>query len=739
MQIIPIFPNNAYAQSALNLPPVGTMIAPTSDFVPVVMRGIKIFPDNPLKFDFIMDTGNTDLEDEKFEEESSKLIKYFLASLTIPEDELWVNLSPYEKDRIIPDKLGVTEMGRDLLAQDYVLKQLTASLLYPEDELGEKFWDRVYSKANELYGMTEIPVNTFNKVWVVPESATVYENGDVAFVTESHLKVMLEEDYDALQQDKHETNDETMPVGSHGHKMDVADTSYIASNVIRDIIIPEIEKEVNTGEHFVLLRQIYNSMILATWFKRNLKESLLGQVYIEKNKVSGVDVEDKKVSKKIYDQYLEAFKVGVYDYIREDYDPNKKAMVPRKHFSGGFGFDRAMADAVNIKSVESPEELSDAAQAAVVGYLKTVEAFLKNMIASISGSSKSIVRNADYEEAELVEGADVIISTSVRFNGITPDAQEDVDKQVSKGSGVNPKALAFAFYCNEAIEELLQDLHSKTHLSETNVGKEQFVRGVMQSRLESFVENAIDSIDDRYGSDFTKGEIKLSARFEDKKLWVEVLDNGTGFIQEGKDLSSLGKENISSYKKGKKTKSEFDYIGKRGADTAHTMETVVNLGLDIVLRNRTNESGVIAAIGFPISEYSYLSHDFAMQGKESEKVESNDGIQLEDRKSELDSSESAAGDATISALDAKFGEEFEAQEKNDHYKEARNLLINVIKEILTNMGIEDATNEAVNIAEKVDLRLLENAAGSSMNFTKENQIKNYSMGCGKRRIKGVDC
>ena len=46
-----------------------------------------------------------------------------------------------------PDNLGQTEMGRDMLAQDYILKQLTASLIYPEKHLGKTFWDEVYAKA----------------------------------------------------------------------------------------------------------------------------------------------------------------------------------------------------------------------------------------------------------------------------------------------------------------------------------------------------------------------------------------------------------------------------------------------------------------------------------------------------------------------------------------------------------------------------------------------------------------
>jgi len=44
-----------------------------------------------------------------------------LASLAVPDDNQWVNLSPYERDRIIKFDFGKTEMGRDLLAQDYTL------------------------------------------------------------------------------------------------------------------------------------------------------------------------------------------------------------------------------------------------------------------------------------------------------------------------------------------------------------------------------------------------------------------------------------------------------------------------------------------------------------------------------------------------------------------------------------------------------------------------------------------
>ena len=326
-----LFPTAGYTQTVLNLPTPGTMLQPTPGFIPTIMRGVTIHPDNLLQFDFIVDTGNTDLKGEQLQTEGTKLIKYFLAALTIPEKDLWVNLSPYEKNRIIPESFGLTEMGRDLLAQDYLLKQLTASMMYPEGEMGKKFWDRVYAQAKARYGQTEIPLNTFNKIWIVPDKAVIYEQSTdpakkdlSAFVVNAHFKVMLEEDY--LAKSKISPPDKGDLGGSRIAKPLLTSPCQgrdcsIPTEILREILIPEIEKEVNEGKTFANLRQIFHSMLLATWHKENLKQSLLGQVYADKNKTRGIDLEDKEVKLKIYNQYLEAFKKGVYDYIKDEYDP----------------------------------------------------------------------------------------------------------------------------------------------------------------------------------------------------------------------------------------------------------------------------------------------------------------------------------------------------------------------------------------------------------------------------------
>ena len=124
--IIP--PQRLYAQTILDLPAPGSMVSVSNSFNPALIKGLTVHKDNPFLFDFIVDPGQSHLSQLALKEESDRMIKYFFAALTIPDKDTWVNLSPYEKDRMIPVSLGVTAMGRDLLAQDYLLKQLTVPL-----------------------------------------------------------------------------------------------------------------------------------------------------------------------------------------------------------------------------------------------------------------------------------------------------------------------------------------------------------------------------------------------------------------------------------------------------------------------------------------------------------------------------------------------------------------------------------------------------------------------------------
>ncbi|MCA9392650.1 MAG: histidine phosphatase family protein [Candidatus Omnitrophica bacterium] len=308
------------ADELLPMPDPGVMVHRSTSYAPAMMNGVTIHPDRPFHFDFVIDKGESASQDESFRNESMRLVRYFLASLTVPEQDLWVNLSPEEADRTIPPEFAQTDMGRDLLLQDYLLKQFTASLMYPDKETGQDFWRRVHRRAQQLFGTTDVPVNTFNKVWIVPQAAVVYQNGNSAYVVESTLKVMMEEDYQAA---------------AAGQPSPPLPADRFADEIVRDVLIPEIEYEVNHGKQFARLRQIYHTLILATWYKENIRASFVNEMYSNRNKIAGIDISDKDSKEEIYAAYLAAFRRGVYNMIREDYDPYSRRMIPRNYFSGG--------------------------------------------------------------------------------------------------------------------------------------------------------------------------------------------------------------------------------------------------------------------------------------------------------------------------------------------------------------------------------------------------------------------
>ena len=70
----------------MGLPQPGTMVNLSSAYVPLMITGLSVHPENPLLMDFIVSTGNSGLNAAQVKKESDRLIKYFLACLTIPEN-----------------------------------------------------------------------------------------------------------------------------------------------------------------------------------------------------------------------------------------------------------------------------------------------------------------------------------------------------------------------------------------------------------------------------------------------------------------------------------------------------------------------------------------------------------------------------------------------------------------------------------------------------------------------------
>lgn len=403
--------------TALGLPEPTSVVAVSRQYNAPFLRGIKLDEDNPFKIEFLVDTAS---KNDISKQEASSLIKYFMAALTVPAEALWVNLSPYEHDRIIPEKLGKTDLGEVLLKQDYLLKQVSASLTHPETEIGKDYWSAV--------DMTQ----TYNKIWVVADKADVYKRDNSVLISEATLKVMTEEDYLARENSTISSN--------------VID----ASDVLRNKILPAIEKDINYGKNFSKLRQVYSAVILASWFKDMFMDDIYGS-YVDRQKISGLELEDLQLKNKVYALYVDAFTKGVYNFSRKEIAEGKNKKVHRSYFSGGLVVQPPMNKVANSPMFDGakkhltvtlkPEYVSSAMSSSekiksYIEKLKNNDVSRVVAIGDIHGDLEDFERAlADIEE----EGYDqVIFSGDYMDKGLYGLAVIERLQELSKGGKVIP-------------------------------------------------------------------------------------------------------------------------------------------------------------------------------------------------------------------------------------------------------------------------------------------------------------
>ena len=130
------------------------------------------------------------------EQVTNELLKYFFIGLTLPNSSFWVNLRPDAPDNIIDEDLAKTDIGKILLEADLNLKKGTSNWTSPQTPEGKAYWDKLYQKAEELYGTSQIIIPTLTRPWIVPDEIILRESPDIsAYIYKATLKVMLEEDY----------------------------------------------------------------------------------------------------------------------------------------------------------------------------------------------------------------------------------------------------------------------------------------------------------------------------------------------------------------------------------------------------------------------------------------------------------------------------------------------------------------------------------------------------------------
>jgi hypothetical protein len=327
LSFILIFQQAGFAEMAAQLNLAGYLGSLHSAFTPDKFRPLHLrylsYDNLNNSFRLLLDKGDTkNPQPQELETTTKTLLNYFFVGLALPNDSFWVNLRPDSEDNVIDPWLAQTDIGKIMLETDLQLKKDTAKATSPETPEGRKYWDSLYKKAEELFGYENVTIPTLTRPWIVPGEIIIRETTDSAYIYKATLKVMLEQDY-LKDSATYNFKDPRLKA-----------LNEYSSQLIRELIIPKLTKEVNSSKRYASLRQVYYSLIMAQWFKARFRNKpwTCSQAIDHKN-LTNLTSKISWTKTTYFQDYQKSFKDGEYNIQEPRSAPF--GQVIRSYFSGG--------------------------------------------------------------------------------------------------------------------------------------------------------------------------------------------------------------------------------------------------------------------------------------------------------------------------------------------------------------------------------------------------------------------
>jgi hypothetical protein len=356
-----IFQQAGFAEMAVQLNLSGYLAGlhsafPQDKFRPLHLRYLS-YDNLNNSFRLLLDKGDTkNPQAQELESTSKTLLNYFFIGLSLPNDSFWVNLRPDSEANVIDPWLAQTDIGRIMLETDLQLKKDTAKATSPETPEGRKYWDLLYKKAEELFGYENVTIPTLTRPWIVPGEIIIRETNDSAYIYKATLKVMLEQDY-LKDSTTYNFKDPRLKA-----------LNEYSSQLIRELIIPKLNKEVNSSKRYASLRQVYYSLIMAQWFKARFRNKpwTCSQA-IDHKVLANLTSKTHWTKTTYFQEYQKSFKNGEYNIREPRQTPFGQTI--RSYFSGGEVLSIAVASLgssmsqvttypANIHPVDSPQNIA---------------------------------------------------------------------------------------------------------------------------------------------------------------------------------------------------------------------------------------------------------------------------------------------------------------------------------------------------------------------------------------------
>jgi CheY-like chemotaxis protein len=395
---------------------------------------------------------------------TQELLRYFLIGVTLPDDKFWVNLRPDAADNIIDNDLAKTDIGKIFLETDLELKKDTARLTSPQTPEGKLYWDKLYKKAEELFGSDQINIPTLTRPWIVPNEVIVRQSNDSVYIYKATMKVMLEEDYLKQQsQNQIVSNDYSFSDPR------LKELNKYSTQLVKDLILPKLTRMVNTSKKYSGLRQVFYSLVLARWFKSNFSgRSGTYSSLINKSDLRGLTSSQAWSKDTYFKDYQKSFKDGEYN-LKVSVN-GISGQVIRNYFSGGIQFTSSPVSGVGRASSGITNALLKAPGTELLSGAPSQITLIPSSVQALSSSSvltqtttvnygRIIIEISKNEGEELTE---------VKF-GFRDANGKDNGQRIATALNTHRK-----FDVNDAASEIMENLRNRINLQQAD-GLESFI------------------------------------------------------------------------------------------------------------------------------------------------------------------------------------------------------------------------------------------------------------------------
>jgi RHS repeat-associated protein len=293
----------------------------------------------------------------------------FLTGLALPESKFWVNLNPWEPDRIIEEDLGTTDVGRIMLEADLAMKRSFSSYENPGNgEMGVQFWDLLEQKKVELMNgimqkhpseirdVDDVQFSPVTRHWIVPDRVEAYENDYEIKIISATLNINSEP---VSEQSTYTLRDSLTVSDSAKQDLQAVAKEYgrYVKELQEQMILPLVVQDVNQGQNYSELRQIYISLALAQWYKSKGNSQPIFSDFVDSGNLQDLKSKTQWNAIDVYNEYKKSFEEGDYRYWKNStYQQGDATVIESILYIGG-GVDFSNIETTNLGSV--PADLKE--------------------------------------------------------------------------------------------------------------------------------------------------------------------------------------------------------------------------------------------------------------------------------------------------------------------------------------------------------------------------------------------